>query len=133
MSQENSHPAILLVEDTPSQATTLISYLESNGCSVHWADTGLDGVNAAQEKRFDLIVLDVELPDIDGFEVCRRLKENMAIADIPVVMLTTRDRATDARRGLENGAIDYIPKDPFAKMVLLETLKQMGLFGDSGE
>lgn len=128
MSQENSRPAILLVEDTPSQATTLISYLEDNGCVVHWADTGLEGVSTAQQKRFDLIVLDIELPDIDGFEVCRRLKADTAVADIPVVMLTTRDRATDAMRGLENGAIDYIPKDAFAKMVLLETLKQMGLF-----
>lgn len=130
MSQENSHPAILLVEDTPSQAATLMSYLEDNGCLVHWADTGLDGVQAAQEKRFDLIVLDIELPDIDGFEVCRRLKADTAVADIPVIMLTTRDRAADALRGLENGAIDYIPKDPFAKMVLLETLKQMGLLDE---
>ncbi len=120
-------PSILLVEDTPSQAMRFKSGLENGGCHVRWVDTGLAGVQVAGEEHFDLIVLDIELPDINGFEVCRRLKADPAIADIPVIMLTTHDRAEDALTGLEQGAIDYIPKDPFAEAVLLETLKQMGL------
>ena len=120
-------PAILLVEDTPSQAELFKTHLEENGCYVHWAQNGLDGLQAAQDQTYDLIILDIELPDIDGFEVCRRLKADTAVAEIPVIMLTTRDEATDALTGLERGAIDYIPKDPFARLVLVETLRQMNL------
>lgn len=119
--------SILLVEDTPTQATRFITTLENGGCTVNWVETGLDGLAAARHGLYDLIILDIELPDIDGFEVCRRLKADASIADIPVIMLTTRDRAEDALTGLGQGAIDYIPKDTFAEIVLLETLKQMGL------
>ncbi len=119
--------SILLVEDTPTQATRFISSLENGGCSVRWEENGLNGLEAARSGFYDLIILDIELPDIDGFEVCRRLKDDASVADIPVIMLTTRDRAEDALTGLGQGAIDYIPKDSFAEIVLLETLKQMGL------
>lgn len=119
--------SILLVEDTAVQAIRFKTRLEDNGCTVRWAENGLDGLSAARESFYDLIILDIELPDIDGFEVCRRLKTDPAVADIPVIMLTTRDRAEDALVGLGSGAVDYIPKDSFAELVLLETLKQMGL------
>lgn len=123
----NGGTTILLVEDTAVQALRFKANLEENGCTVRWVENGLDGVKAARETLYDLIILDIELPDIDGFEVCRRLKADPAVADIPVIMLTTRDRAEDALAGLGSGAVDYIPKDTFANLVLLETLKQMGL------
>jgi CheY-like chemotaxis protein len=128
-SASQSQPAlsVLLVEDSPSQAIRFKTSLESGGCQVHWAENGLDGLQAAREKPFDLIILDVELPDIDGFQICSKLKADPTVADIPVVMLTTRDRAEDALTGLDNGAVDYIPKDMFAETVLLETIKQMNL------
>lgn len=121
------HPraSILLVEDSAPQALKLKLGLENNGCQVDWANTGLAGLNLAQQKSFDLIVLDIELPDINGFEVCRRLKGDPELAQIPVVMLTTLDQAENVLDGLEAGAIDYIPKDAFAEAVLLETIKQM--------
>lgn len=119
-------PQILLVEDTPSQGIRFKACLEDGGCSVHWVTTGNEGLKVAHDIDFDLIVLDVQLPDITGFEVCRTLKGDPTVADVPVVMLTTRDHARDVLRGFENGAIDYIPKDPFAEAVLLETIKQMG-------
>lgn len=118
---------ILLVEDTPVQAMRFKSSLEEGGCTVRWVENGQDGLQAAREGLYDLFILDIELPDIDGFEVCRRLKEDPNVADVPVIMLTTRDRAEDAVLGLGSGAVDYIPKDAFAELVLLETLKQMGL------
>jgi putative two-component system response regulator len=119
-------PSILIVEDTESQATRLKASLEEGtNCTVQVAPSGEAGLEAAQRNQFDLIVLDIELPGIDGFEVCRRLKADESLAEIPVIMLTTRDRAEDALTGLSNGAVDYIPKDPFAELVLLETLKQM--------
>jgi DNA-binding response OmpR family regulator len=123
----NSGPSILLVEDSPAQAVRFITSLEQNGCRVTWTENGQDGLEMARQNDFDLIILDIELPDINGFEVCRELKADPDVADIPVVMLTTRDRAEDAMIGLDKGAVDYIPKDPFAEIVLLETMKQMGL------
>ncbi len=110
--------SILIVEDSPPQAIKLKLMLESTGCHVSWAGTGLAGLEIAQQKYFDLIVLDIELPDIDGFRVCRILKADSKLADIPVVMLTSRDQTQDALNGLEVGAIDYIPKDAFAGAVL---------------
>jgi len=124
--QDGTHrPSILIVEDSPPQALKVKLVLESNGCDVVWVDTGWAGVEMAKSKQFDLIVLDVELPDIDGFTVCQKLKAQPALAAIPVVMMTTRDHAEDVLNGLEIGAVDYIPKDAFAEMVLLETIKQM--------
>lgn len=127
VNQGLGHPcaSILLVEDSAPQALKLKLGLENHGCLVDWANTGLAGLNLAQQKSFDLIVLDIELPDINGFEVCRRLKGDPELAQIPVVMLTTLDQAENVLDGLEAGAIDYIPKDAFAEAVLLETIKQM--------
>jgi DNA-binding response OmpR family regulator len=121
----NHRLSVLIVEDSQPQALKLKLTLENNSCHVDWAETGLRGLELAQQKRFDLIVLDIELPDINGFEVCKRLKTDPALADIPVVMLTTLDQAENAMSGLDAGAIDYIPKDAFAETVLLETIKQM--------
>jgi DNA-binding response OmpR family regulator len=125
MAKNNRHSSILIVEDSAPQALKMKLALESNGCQVHWAETGLGGLDIAQKEHFDLVVLDIELPDISGFEVCQRLKANPALANIPVVMMTTRDHADDVLNGLEVGAVDYIPKDAFAEAVLLETIRQM--------
>jgi DNA-binding response OmpR family regulator len=125
MANRDGHPLILIVEDSAPQALKLKLALETGGCQVHWAETGLGGLDIAHQKQFDLVVLDIELPDINGFEVCKKLKADPALANIPVVMLTTRDHADDVLSGLEVGAVDYIPKDAFAEAVLLETIRQM--------
>jgi DNA-binding response OmpR family regulator len=128
--QRRQKPNILIVEDSIPQALRYQLALNNLGCYVVWVETGEAGLASAQERPFDLILLDVELPGINGFEVCRRLKADSQLADIPVIILTTRDSAEDALTGLENGAIDYIPKDPFTEMVLVETIKQMGLLNE---
>ena len=117
--------SVLIVEDSEPQALKLKLALEHNGCNVLWSENGLGGLDLTQENEFDLIILDVELPDINGFEVCRRLKSDPTLKDIPVVMLTTLDGANDVMSGLDAGAIDYIPKDAFAEVVLIETIKQL--------
>ena len=117
--------SVLLVEDSVPQALKLKLALESHGCNVEWADNGHNGLSLAQQKTFNLIVLDIELPDTTGFEICKKLKATPNLADIPVIMMTTRDQAEDVMNGLELGAIDYIPKDVFAEAVLIETIKQM--------
>jgi DNA-binding response OmpR family regulator len=127
ISPDNSSAAILVIEDSRVQAMRLKLVLEQNGYYVHWADTGQTGLAAARARPFDLIVLDVELPDKSGFDICCDFKADPALADVPVIMLTKRDHAKDAMAGLETGAIDYIPKDVFADTVLLETIKQMNL------
>jgi DNA-binding response OmpR family regulator len=117
--------SVLMVEDSPPQALKMKMALENGGCRVYWSETGFGGLGMAQQRRFDLIILDVELPDINGFEICRKLKADDDLKDIPVVMLTTLDNASDVMTGLDAGAVDYIPKDAFAELVLLETIKQM--------
>jgi DNA-binding response OmpR family regulator len=128
--QRRQKPNILIVEDSIPQALRYQLALNNLGCYVVWVETGEAGLASAQARPFDLILLDVELPGINGFEVCRRLKADSQLAEIPVIILTTRDSAEDALTGLENGAIDYIPKDPFTEMVLVETIKQMGLLNE---
>jgi DNA-binding response OmpR family regulator len=120
-----ARPTILIVEDSAPQALKVKLTLENNDCQVYWADTGSKGLNIAQQMYLDLIVLDIELPDINGFEVCKRLKADSKLANVPVIMMTSRDYAEDVLNGLELGAIDYIPKDAFAEAVLLETIRQM--------
>jgi DNA-binding response OmpR family regulator len=117
--------SVLMVEDSPPQALKMKMALENSGCRVYWSETGFGGLSMAQQRRFDLIILDIELPDINGFEICRKLKADEKLKDVPVVMLTTLDNANDVLSGLDAGAIDYIPKDAFAELVLIETIKQM--------
>ena len=123
--EANPTYSILMVEDSPPQALKLKISLENHGYYVYWAGTGSEGLQVVKQQPFDLILLDIELPDTNGFEICRQLKADPKLQEIPVIMLTTRDHADDALSGLTAGAIDYIPKDAFAEMVLLETIKQM--------
>ncbi|MDM8519403.1 response regulator [Anaerolineales bacterium HSG6] len=117
--------SVLIVEDTHVQALQFKSMLESIGCQVTWVDTGESGVKMANRKPFDLILLDIELPDISGFEVLERLKNNRDLSNTPMVMLTTHDEADHVLHGLDLGAIDYIPKDVFAEVVLRETVRSL--------
>ncbi|MDM8528588.1 response regulator [Anaerolineales bacterium HSG24] len=116
---------VLIVEDTHVQALRFKSMLESIGCQVTWVDTGESGVKAANRESFDLILLDIELPDISGFQVLKRLKSNGNLLNTPMVMLTTHDGADHVLQGLELGAIDYIPKDVFTEAVLRETVRDL--------
>lgn len=127
MTTNDGKTSILIVEDSPPQALKVKLALENSGCEVHWAETGHGGLEIAQQKKLDLIVLDIELPDINGFEICKRLKSNPELAEIPVIMMTSRDHAEDLLNGLEVGAVDYIPKDAFAEAVLIETIRQMNV------
>jgi twitching motility two-component system response regulator PilH len=116
---------VLIVEDSPVQAQKLRLTLEEEGWRVLWAADGQEGLNAARREKPDVIVLDIQLPTLNGFQVARGLKADPTTADIPIIMLTTRDNAMDALTGLEAGAIDYVPKDAFAEAVVLETIRQL--------
>ncbi len=103
-------PRILIVEDEPSIRDTIQYPLESDGCATTCCGTGEAALAALKEGGFDLVVLDVGLPDITGFEVCRRLRE---WSSVPVLFLTARSEEIDRVVGLEIGGDDYVTK-PFS-------------------
>lgn len=103
---------ILLVEDNRDILANLADYLELKGYRVDCAQDGLAGLNLAVSGHYDLIVLDVMLPGLDGYSLCRRLRED-ARQETPVIMLTARDQLDDRLQGFKAGADDYLIK-PFA-------------------
>jgi DNA-binding response OmpR family regulator len=110
---------ILIVEDEPSLLETLSYNLTRQGYAVEKASDGMSGVNLAREAHPDLIVLDIMLPVLDGFEVCRILRQEM---NTPIIILTARDDEIDRVVGLEMGADDYLTK-PFSMREFLARVK----------
>ena len=113
---------LLVVEDSPKMSSLLRRGLTEEGYAVDIAPTGEDGVWLATETAFDAIILDVALPDMDGFEVCRRLRG--AGRWSPLLMLTARDAIADRVRGLDAGADDYLVK-PFAFEELFARIRSL--------
>lgn len=110
---------ILIVEDDAAIAEIERDYLEIDGFSVEIAPDGITGLNRGLSGEFDLILLDLMLPGMDGFTVCRKLREKV---DIPILMVTARREDVDKIRGLGLGADDYIEK-PFSPSVLVARVK----------
>lgn len=113
----------LLVEDERRLAQLVRRVLEEEGHTVDLAHDGEEGLQMAMDGSHDVIVLDVMLPAIDGFEVCRTLRRNRV--DTPILLLTALDSVEDRVRGLDAGADDYLPK-PFAFQELLARLRALG-------
>ncbi len=113
------NPRILLVEDEPGLVLTLSDRLRAQGFHVDSCGTGREALRRLSAQAFDVVVLDIMLPDRDGFEVCRRLRERDP--HTPVLMLSARDSVEDRVRGLGVGADDYLGK-PFDAVELLARL-----------
>src|SRR5512137_830766 len=109
---------ILIVEDAPANIQALSSTLKDKGYQISVATNGRQALEVVARLRPDLILLDVMMPEMDGFETCRRLKESAATNDIPVIFLTARTETTDIVQGFELGAVDYVAK-PFNAHELL--------------
>ena len=103
---------ILVIEDDQDLAEMLNAYLRVQGYEVVTTNWGEDGIALAQTSRPDLLILDIRLPDIDGFDVARRLRSDRKTSDIPIIFLTEKRERSDKLAGLELGADDYITK-PF--------------------
>jgi sigma-B regulation protein RsbU (phosphoserine phosphatase) len=116
-------PVIEIVDDEPLNITLLEAILKKDGYSVLSAPDGQQAINIAKDKKPDLILLDIMMPGIDGFEVCRQLKDDAETADIPVVFISAMTDSTAKVQGLEIGAVDYITK-PFDKS---ETLARVSI------
>jgi two-component system, OmpR family, alkaline phosphatase synthesis response regulator PhoP len=112
---------VLVVEDEASIASFVSLYLKNAGYEVYVAPNGEDALSKAESEQPALIVLDLMLPDIDGIEVCRRLRRR---SDVPILMLTARDEDVDKIIGLEVGADDYLTK-PFNPRELVARVKSI--------
>jgi DNA-binding response OmpR family regulator len=113
---------ILVVEDEPRMASALEEGLHEAGYTVDVAEDGEEGLTFAQTSPYDAVVLDVQLPAVDGLAVCRRLRESGSTT--PILLLTARDTTTDKVLGLDSGADDYLTK-PFAFDELLARLRAL--------
>jgi DNA-binding response OmpR family regulator len=112
---------ILIVEDDTPVAMMIAYLLTRAQCEVAFAHTAKKGMQLAEEGNFDLITLDVDLPDGNGFKLCSRLKENARLCDTPVVFVSGRSCSEDQQRGLDVGAADYITK-PFETLEFVPRL-----------
>jgi DNA-binding response OmpR family regulator len=113
---------VLLVEDEPDVAESLSWGLATEGYVVDTADNGVDGLWKATENAYDVVVLDVMLPGLDGYQVCRRLRERGKWT--PILLLTAMDDDLDHAEGLDSGADDFLAK-PFSYPVLLAHLRSL--------
>jgi DNA-binding response OmpR family regulator len=114
---------VLVVEDDPEINELVGEYVQIAGFRYRPVHEGAEAIRQARELHPALIVLDLMLPDVDGFEVCRQLKEDEQTAQIPVVMLTALNREEHRRRGRDCGAVAYITK-PFDPDHLMHAIRQ---------
>lgn len=110
MTYESSKGSILIVDDTPANLSVLLEILEGNHYEIRVAEEGERALEQVGYAQPDIILLDVVMPGMDGFETCRRLKENELTRDIPVIFMSARSGTTDKVKGFELGAVDYITK-----------------------
>jgi two-component system, OmpR family, response regulator ResD len=123
-----SGPGVLLIEDDQSIGRLVRSYLERNGYRVVWVRSGEEGMIELGRHGVRIVVLDIGLPGIDGFDVCKKIR---ARSSVPIVMLTARDEEPDRVAGLEVGADDYLTK-PFSPRELAARIKAVLRRTESG-
>ena len=116
---------ILIVEDSPVQALAVLRLLEHRGLRILCASNGEAGLDMARQNLPAIILLDIQMPGIDGLEVCRLLQADALTAQIPIILLTTQSDSDTIRKGFNDGAVDFIPKDAFYDITLIETLKHL--------
>ena len=114
---------ILVIEDEPHISNLVKFILERNGFGVLQAFVGQEGLDMAKREKPDLIILDVMMPNMDGFEVAKKLTKMKETKNIPIIMLSSAAQFKDKIRGIESGAIDYLTK-PFDKEELVAMVKE---------
>ena len=112
---------ILIIEDNRDILANVLDYLQLKGFGVDCAQDGLSGLHLASTNRYDMIVLDIMLPGIDGYQICQRLRDD-GHNEVPILMLTARDSLEDRLKGLRMGADDYLVK-PFALSELVARIE----------
>jgi len=124
MEQENipNQSSILIVDDNVKNLQVLGGFLQIEGCMVEFALDGVSALKWLEKRKFDLILLDIMMPGMDGYEVCSIIKKNPAIKDIPLIFITAKTDSESIVKGFEAGAVDYITK-PFIKSELIVRVK----------
>jgi CheY-like chemotaxis protein len=128
--KQHDTKTILVVEDSPVQAFAMIQLLEQRGLNVLCAPDGLAGVTMAKKFHPDLIILDIQMPVMDGLEACHIIKQDPAFQEVPIVFLTAHGEPELLRKGIDEGGIDFIPKDAYSDIVLLKTLAGLDIISD---
>lgn len=123
--EELEPAAILVVEDSITARTLLKNILEGAGYRVETAVDGLDAFGKLKEGGFDLVVSDVDMPRMNGFDLTARIRRERSLAELPVVLVTALESVEDRERGVEVGANAYIVKSSFDQSNLLETIKRI--------
>ncbi len=119
---ESSKSLVLAVDDKPQNLQFLGKLLSDNGYEVGLAQSGSQALNFVRKDEPDLILLDIMMPEMDGYEVCRTLKDDVAARHIPVIFLTAKTDSEDVVKGFDAGGVDYVTK-PFNSAELLARIK----------
>ena len=117
-------PHILIVDDEPNIVMSLEFLMRKSGYQVSIARNGTEALDAVDRTAFDVVLLDIMMPDVDGYQVCRYVKEHPARGATKVVFLSAKSKDADIRRGYEAGADLYLPK-PFSTRLLMEKVKEL--------
>ena len=117
-------PNILIVDDEPNIVMSLEFLMRKNGYQVGIARNGTEALAAIAATSYDLVLLDVMMPDVDGYQVCRQLRQHPDYADTKVIFLSAKSREADVQKGYEVGANLYIPK-PFSTRQLMEKVREL--------
>ena len=121
---EDKRPCILIVDDNRQNLELLQAYLEELDCETLSATDGLEALKRIKGHKPDLVLLDIMMPQMSGFEVCRRIKGDPHTSDIPVIMVTALNEFGDIERGIDCGTDDFVSK-PVNKLELLTRVKTM--------
>ena len=122
--EEASTATILVVDDNEQNLELLQAYLEELDCQTITAMDGLQALDAIEKNKPDLVLLDIMMPQMSGFEVCRRIKEDPSTQDIPIIMVTALNEFGDIERGIDSGTDDFVSK-PVNRLELLARVKTM--------
>ena len=118
---------IVVIEDDPHILKLISQTLQREGYEVITASDGTEGLRRVKEAHPHLVVLDISLPGLDGYQICHQLRSEQATSQLPVIMVTAMSRPSDQRRGFENGADDYLPK-PFVLAELVTRVQSLLFF-----
>ena len=122
--EQEKTPMVLVVDDNQQNLELLLAYLEDMDCETAGARDGPEALEIVAENPPDLILLDVMMPKMSGFEVCKRLKNDPKTSDIPIIMVTALNEFGDIERGIDSGTDDFISK-PVNKLELTTRVKTM--------
>lgn len=121
----NKNKKVLIVEDDPFISDVYVLKLESEGFNVETAEDGMKGLEKLKKNKFDVILLDILMPNMDGFKVLEQIKLRPDISKVPVIILTNLSQKKDIQKGIDLGAVDYIIKTKFTPTEVVNTISKV--------